>query len=159
MAVASSAPAAGLGQVPPAAAQGASEPAPASDVAAGGGGLPRGGAADTLAAGGAVLGGLGMLAMLAAGISWITAASNAARLDTECPQNICYEGTPGGDALETARDAEVAASVLTGVGMPLLAGGLVLVVFSRSLSSSEPPVRALPAVGQGFAGGAILGRF
>jgi hypothetical protein len=97
--------------------------------------------------------------LLAAGISWITAASNAAKLDTECPDKICYEGTPGGDALETARDAEVAASVLTGVGMPLLAGGLVLVVFSRSLSSSEPPVRALPAVGQGFAGGAIVGRF
>jgi hypothetical protein len=157
IALLASPPSVALGQVPPAASE--ASPAREGDDAAGRSDLPRSGTAGALATGGTVLAGLGALAIIAAGVSWLAAAGNAAKLDDECPDKICYEGTPGGDALEDARDAEKAAGVLVGVGTPVLAGGLVLLLFSKSLASSDAPVRALPAVGQGFAGGAIQGRF
>lgn len=108
-----------------------------------------------LATGGSVLGGLGLVAFMAAGISWLVAAGDAARLDDECPNKTCVEGTPGGDALVRARGAARASVVLVGVGTPLLAGGLVMSLFATAFPRSGAAVNAAPVVGPTFAGGTL----
>jgi hypothetical protein len=120
---------------------------------------PSSSAGPALATGGTILAGLGGATLLAASIAWLTAAGDAAKLDDECPNKVCVEGTPGGDALVEARDAERAAGVLVGVGTPLLAGGLVLTLFSTAFGSRGGPVRVVPSVGLDFAGGTLQGRF
>src|SRR5262249_37735975 len=85
-----------------------------------------------LAIGGSVAAGLGVLTLAAAGITWLVAASEAATLHSECPNNVCVEGTTGGNAYETARDASRAANVLAGIGTPLLATGIVMLLFSSA---------------------------
>ncbi|EYF07146.1 Hypothetical protein CAP_0625 [Chondromyces apiculatus DSM 436] len=108
-----------------------------------------------LVTGASVLGGLGVVAFMAAGISWLVAANDAAKLDEECPSKICYEDSPGGEHLVRARGAERASVVLVGVGTPLLAGGLVMSLFSTAFRRSGTAVNAAPVVGPSFAGGTL----
>lgn len=88
---------------------------------------------------------LGIGTLFAAGITQIVAASEASRLDRECPQKRCVEGTRGGDAYETARDSAKGAEILLGVGLPLVSAGLMMTLFAASLGPAER-VRAVPVV-------------
>ncbi len=107
-----------------------------------------------------MLTGLGAATLMAAGITWIVAAGHAARLDDECPDKRCVEGTPGGDAYVAARDSERASGILAGVGAPVMASGVVLLLFTSAFRpTSAASVRAAPAIGVGFAGGTLEARF
>lgn len=103
---------------------------------------------------GAVLLGLGLATLFAAGVTGIVAAAEAGRLGDNCPGKICYEGTRGGDALNTARDAAYAADWLIGIGAPVTASGTILMLYSAvverdygSLVYPSPVFRASPGGG------------
>jgi hypothetical protein len=116
---------------------------------------PRSDAAKTLATTGFVLTGLGALTMMASGIVWLNAASHSARLDDECPNETCVEGTSGADSLESARDSERAADILLGISLPVLTAGFVLVIYTGGLNKRTVAIRAAPAVSARRAGGKI----
>jgi hypothetical protein len=109
--------------------------------------------------GGVTFIGLGAGTLSAASITALNAATDAAKLDDECPDKLCVEGTPGGDALVSARDNMYAAEVLLGVGTPLLAGGFVLLLLSSAYKPSGVTLQAAPAVGAGFTGGTVRVQF
>src|SRR5262249_12113573 len=92
----------------------------------------RGSAKVPLAVGGSVAAGLRALTLVPAGITWLVAASESLTLSNECPNHECVEGTTGGDNYVTARDAGRGANILAGIGTPLLATGIVLLLFSSA---------------------------
>lgn len=100
----------------------------------------------TLTAVGGGLAGLGALAMLGAGITWLVAAGESTVLDDECPNKICYEDSRGGEALERARDAERGAGIVFGIGFPVMTAGFVMMLFGAGLSDKRTGVAVLPAV-------------
>lgn len=113
---------------------------------------------------GSIFAGLGGMSLMAASITWIVAAGNAAGLDNDCPNKMCVEGSIGADRLQTARDAEKAAAILTGIGTPMLAGGMVLLLYASAFPGSgsprkDSPLRAAPVFAPGFAGGTFQARF
>lgn len=127
-------------------------------------GSRRGGPRIPLVTAGSIFAGLGGMSLMAASITWIVAASNAAGLDDDCPNKVCVEGSFGADRLQTARDSEKAAAILTGIGTPMLAGGLVLLLYASAFPGSPkapkaPKVRAAPVLAPGFAGGMFQARF
>jgi len=99
--------------------------------------------------------GLGTFTLMASGIVYLTAASAAGRLDEECPNKRCVEGTEGADALDTARDAEQAADILVGIALPVMTAGFVLVIYSGGFQKSRTTVRVAPAVTARSAGGSV----
>ena len=112
-------------------------------------------AAKTVQITGYALTGAGFLTFMASGIVWLTAASNASRLDDECPDNKCVKGTTGGDALESARAQEKAADVLLGISLPVMTAGLVLVIYGGGFPKRRNVVKAVPSVSPRSAGGRI----
>jgi hypothetical protein len=97
--------------------------------------LPRprlwssGGGGPLRISGGVVLG-LGLAVLFGAGVTGIVAAAETSRLGDNCPNKVCYEGTRGADALNTARDAAYAADWLIGIGAPVTASGTILLLYS-----------------------------
>jgi hypothetical protein len=116
---------------------------------------PGSGAATAVQVTGYVLMGLGMLTMFASGIVFLDAAGAAGRLDDECPNKRCVEGSEGAKSLETARDTEEAADVLLGVSLPVITAGVVMVIYSGGFSKRKTTVRVAPAVTARSAGGAF----
>jgi len=103
--------------------------------------------------------GLGTLTLMASGIVYLTAAAAAGRLDEECPNKRCVEGTEGADALDTARDTEQAADILVGIALPVMTAGFVMVIYSGGFQKSRTTVRVAPAVTARSAGGSVGGSF
>ena len=99
--------------------------------------------------------GLGTLTLMASGIVYLTAASAAGRLDDECPNKRCVEGTEGADTLERARDGEQAADILVGIAFPVMTAGFVMVIYSGGFQKSRTVVRVAPAVTARSAGGSV----
>jgi hypothetical protein len=99
--------------------------------------------------------GLGTLTLMASGIVFLTAAGAAGRLDDECPQKRCVEGSEGADTLERARDGEQAADVLVGIALPVMTAGFVLVLYSGGFQKSRTTVRVAPSVTARSAGGSV----
>lgn len=93
---------------------------------------------------GTVLLGLGASSLFASGVVWLVAANAATRLDDECPNHQCVEGTLGGDAYETTRDGLKAADILAGVGFPVMGVGAVLLIFSGALGPRYGALRSGP---------------
>jgi hypothetical protein len=91
-----------------------------------------------------VLSGLGGVAVIAAGISEIVALSSIGQLSFDCPKNVCVRGTAGGDAYIRAQDAEKAADILVGVGLPTFGAGISLLSLGGGMRKS---VRATPMLG------------
>ncbi len=94
---------------------------------------------------GSSLAGLGALTLVAAGITWLTAAGYAGQLDCDddistehewercCPNGYCVKGTSGGDAYESAKDLSVASEVLVAVAFPMMATGLSLAILGAGM--------------------------
>jgi hypothetical protein len=99
--------------------------------------------------------GLGTLTLMASGIVFLAAAGAAGRLDEECPNKRCVEGSEGADALERARDGEQAADVLVGIALPVMTAGFVLVLYSGGFQKSRTTVRVAPSVTARSAGGSV----
>lgn len=111
-----------------------------------------GGAQRPLRVSGGVVLGLGLLALFGAGVSGIVAAAEAASLDSECPNKLCYEDSIGGRSLERARGAALAADWLVGIGAPVTASGTVMMLYSAVVERygrlpSSPVFRASPGGG------------
>ena len=101
---------------------------------------------------GGVATGLGALALLASGVTWLTAWSRSLDLDRDCPGGYCVEGTRGADTYQAVRDLSDASGVLVAVALPTLASGVSLLVLGAGARASEdrPKVGAtLKATGQG----------
>jgi hypothetical protein len=109
----------------------------------------------SLALTGTLLSGLGGGTLMASGIVWIVAASEASRLDDECPGKRCVEGTTGGDSLERARGAQKAAGILFGIGFPMTTAGLVCFLYTGSLGKKKASVSVAPQVTPRGAGGRL----
>lgn len=124
-------------------------------------GSQSGSARTPLVIAGSVLTGLGAATLLAAGITWTVAAGESLELDDECPDNVCYTGTPGGDAYEHAKDAEYAADVLVGIGAPVTGAGVALLLYAAGLGSSgsKMQIRTTPLLGQQGGGLRVQGVF
>jgi hypothetical protein len=105
----------------------------------------------TLSIVGTTVGGLGGATIMAAGICWIVAAASASRLDEDCPNKTCVEGSTGARSLETARDAKSAAIVLFAIGLPVTTGGLVMVLYADPRDRRRT-LRVSPTVGPERAG-------
>jgi hypothetical protein len=114
-------------------------------------------AGTTLAVTGTSLMGLGAATLFASGICWIIASAEASRLDEECPNKQCVEGSMGARSLRTARDTERAGDITFGVGMPVLATGFVLVLMASGLSrkNERRTISAAPVVSESEAGGVV----
>src|SRR5262245_20176831 len=108
-----------------------------------------------LALTGTLLSGLGGGTLMASGIVWIVSASEASRLDDECPNKRCVEGTTGGDALERARGTQKAAGVLFGIGFPMTVAGVVCFLYTGSLGKKKASVSVAPQVTPRGAGGRL----
>lgn len=102
---------------------------------------------------GGVVMGLGLLALLGAGITGIVAAAEASRLDDQCPGKVCFEGSRGADTLQSTKDTALAADWLVGIGAPVTASGVVMMLYSAvverngRLVSPSPVFRASPGGG------------
>jgi hypothetical protein len=119
---------------------------------------PKRGGMSTLAVTGTVLSGLGGTTIMAAGICWLVAATSASRLDEDCPNRVCVEGSTGARSLETARDAKSAAIVLFAIGLPVTTGGFVLLLYSDSRDRKRT-LGLTPRVGPDRAGADFHFRF
>jgi hypothetical protein len=109
---------------------------------------------------GTVIAGLGAATLFASGVTWIVAATNASRLDQHCPNGVCVEGTPGGDAYVTTRDALKGADIVAGVGFPVLGAGIVMLVFSATFrKGASYATRTLPVVKAGPSGANLAVHF
>lgn len=93
--------------------------------------------------GGTIVLSLGLATMMGAGIAAIVAGASALDLEDECPGKVCFEGSRGEDRLHRARDAARATDWLLGIGMPVVASGAVMLMYSAVLgrrgSASVPP--------------------
>lgn len=109
------------------------------------------GAATPLRATGAVVMGLGIMALFGAGVTGIVAAAQSSRLGDDCPGKVCYEGTRGADRLNSVRDTALAADWLVGIGAPVTASGVVMMLYSAVVDryglSPSPVFRASPSGG------------
>ena len=85
---------------------------------------------------------LGVATMFGAGVSAIVAAASTTNLADDCPGGRCVEGTPGGRAYSRAVDAATAADWLIGIGMPIVASGTVMLIYSAVLERNS--ARAWP---------------
>lgn len=83
-----------------------------------------------LKATGFVVFGLGLSTLAASGIVAIVAASYASRLDKDCPGKVCVEGTDGADTLHKTQDTALATDWLLGIGAPVTASGIVMLLYS-----------------------------
>jgi hypothetical protein len=118
----------------------------------------RGKSDSTLSIVGTAVGGLGGATIMAAGICWLVAAASASRLDEDCPNKVCVEGSTGARSLETARDAKSAAIVLFAIGLPVTTGGLVMVLYADPRDRRRT-LRVAPTVGPERAGADLQLRF
>lgn len=116
---------------------------------------PRTDVGKPIATVGIILTGLGGATVFAAGVSWLVAAANAARLDDNCPDKQCVEGTRGADDLQTARDAAAGAGILTAIGAPVLASGVILWALGAAGSPTNTALQVVPTP----AGVTVRGRF
>lgn len=113
----------------------------------------------TLLAVGGGLAGLGALAMLGSGITWLVAAGESLALDDECYDKLCYEDSRGGEALERARDAERGAGITFGIGLPVMTAGFVMMLFGAGMGSQRS-LEFSPTVGADGTGGlSVRGQF
>jgi hypothetical protein len=119
---------------------------------------PRGGGGSPLMVTGTVLAGLGGATIMASGICWLVAAAEASRLDDECPNKVCVEGSSGERSLETARDAKSASIVLFAIGLPVTSAGLVLLLYTDPRDRRKT-LRLSPSVGPERAGADFQFRF
>jgi hypothetical protein len=103
---------------------------------------------------GLALTGVGTLTIMAAGITGLVASAEASRLDDECPNKRCVEGTPGGDSLESARDSARATEILLGIGLPVLTAGFVLMIYSGGFKK-RPAVAITPRASPRAAGARV----
>ena len=119
------------------------------------------GARTPLIIAGSVFTGLGAGTLLAAGITWTVAAGESLSLDDECPDQVCYTGTRGGDAYERAHDAEYAADVLVGIGAPITGAGVIMLLYAAGLGgpSGKIPFRPSPMFTAGGGGLTLEGAF
>lgn len=122
-------------------------------------GSSRGGAGTPLLVTGTVFAGLGMSTLVASGITWLVAASAAARLDEDCPNKHCVEGSSGADALERARSAERASAVLFAIGLPVMTGGCVVLLYFERPKKARRSLTLTPAIGPRHAGADLSVRF
>jgi len=109
----------------------------------------------SVALAGTLLTGLGGGTLMASGIVWIVAASEASRLDDECPDKRCVEGTTGGDSLERARGAQKAAGILFGIGFPMTMAGVVCFLYTGSIGKRKASVSVAPQISSRGAGGRL----
>ncbi|MCC6527138.1 MAG: hypothetical protein IT373_31105 [Polyangiaceae bacterium] len=116
----------------------------------GGDGAPEG----PFQAVGTVLAGLGAGALVAASLAWTVAGASALGLERDCPDHKCVEGTPGARTYRRVRDGARAADILVGVGMPVLTGGLLLVVLGST--AAPPPVAGASTTPDAVAGAGTL---
>ena len=107
---------------------------------------------------GTTVAGLGGATIMASGICWLVAASSASRLDEDCPNKVCVEGSTGARSLETARDAKSAAIVLFAIGLPVTTGGFVMLLYSDP-HDRRRTLRLSPRVGADRAGADLQFRF
>ena len=124
----------------------------------------RSGAKIPLAITGSVFAGLGMMTLMAAGITWLTAWGESRELEDKCyshkdsdgdpiPPGYCVKGTAGGDAYERTRDSALASQILVGVAFPLMASGLAMTIISVGLHGERDELRyaaRLKTTGQGL---------
>jgi len=85
---------------------------------------------------------LGVATMFAAGVTAIVAATSASDLEDECPGGKCVEDTRGGRSYSRALDSARATDWLIGIGMPVLASGTVMLIYSAVLERNN--ARAWP---------------
>ncbi len=95
--------------------------------------------------GGAILGGVGTLMLLAGGITWLVAASDSALLSSDCPHHACVRGTPGGDELVTARKTSKATDVLVAGGLPAAGIGYSFLILGSGFGKGQ--VHVSPSLG------------
>jgi hypothetical protein len=98
--------------------------------------------------------GVGTLTVMAAGITGLVAWGASSRLDDECPNKRCVEGTTGADSLETARDSARATEVLLGIGLPVLTAGFVLMIYSGGFKK-RPAMAIAPRASPRAAGAKV----
>jgi hypothetical protein len=107
---------------------------------------------------GTAVAGLGGATIMAAGICWLVAATSASRLDEDCPNKTCVEGSTGARSLETARDAKSAAIVLFAIGLPVTTAGTVMLLYADPRDRRRT-LGVAPRVGPDRAGADLLFRF
>lgn len=103
-----------------------------------------GGGGGPLRVTGGVVFGLGLATLFGAGVTAIVAAAQTSRLSDDCPGKICYEGTSGGRALNTARDAAQAADWLIGIGAPVTASGMLMMLYSIVVERADARLAPSP---------------
>jgi len=110
-----------------------------------------------------VVAGVGGAVTIVGGILWLGASSDVRKYEKICPkQGDEYKCPPEqSDAIGPANDAAkrqtVSGAVTAFVGLPLLAGGLIW--FFASSPGKHPAALVTPAVGPGYAGLSLDGRF
>jgi hypothetical protein len=111
-----------------------------------------------LATGGGLTG-LGLFAIIAGGITWLTAYGHSRDLDDECPGGLCVEGTEGGDSYKSTRDLSRAAAITVGVGFPVMITGVVLMGIGGSAGQRSGSFSAAPIITAQQQGAAMEVRF
>ncbi len=111
-----------------------------------------------------VVAGVGGAIFIAGGVVWLGASSDVRKYEKICPKDPtdgefkCPAGSE--DAIGPANDAakrQTTSGVVTLIGLPLLAGGLIW--YFASNPSKHPAALVTPALGPNFAGVAVDGRF
>ena len=117
------------------------------------------GASRPLLSTGAVLMGLGIMTLFGSGVAGIVAAVEASQLGEECPNKVCYEDTRGGRSLARARDAALASDWLLGIGAPVTASGVVLMLYSAVVDRYGRVVSPSPVFSASPTGGSLMFKF
>lgn len=107
----------------------------------------------------------GVMTIVGAGL-YFKAASDVDEYASHCEDPDTRSGCPDGevDDANSARSRQIVGGVVAGVGIPVLAGGLIWYFLSpptTTAGKAAPSQRArvTPAVGAGFVGVAVDGRF
>lgn len=111
-----------------------------------------------------VAGAGGVMTLVGAGL-YFNAASDVSEYESHCSEPGTRSGCPDGevDDANAARSRQVLGGVVAGVGIPVLAGGLIWYFLSppaNPVHATDPKLaRVMPAVSPGFVGVALDGRF
>ena len=112
-----------------------------------------------------VVAGVGGVMTIVGGALYLKAASDVDEYASHCSDPETRSGCPDDeiDDANSARSSQILGGVVAGVGLPVLAGGLIwyfLTPPSASAKGAEPKLaRVTPAVSAGFVGLAVDGRF
>jgi hypothetical protein len=112
-----------------------------------------------------IVAGVGGVMTLAGGGLYLKAASDVSEYESHCTDPDTRSGCPDDevDDANAARSRQVLGGVVAGVGVPVLAGGLIWYFLSPPAESAKTAGRELarvtPAVSAGFVGVALDGRF